>query len=173
MTDGSLTQEQLYERVLADYGAALGRLARGYEPDPHLREDLLQEIHLAIWLSLASYAGRCSLRTWAYRVAHNTAVSRVTRRRGRSPAFLSLDALAEASAPPLPDTADLERTRATLTALIQSLAPLERQIILLYLEELDAAGIAEIVGLSQGNVATKVHRIKRVLAQRFHSRNEP
>lgn len=173
MTEGSLTQELLYERVLADYGGPLARLARGYEPDPHLREDLLQEIHLAIWLSLSSYAGRCSLRTWAYRVAHNTAVSRVTRRRRRAPAFLSLDELSEPQAPPLPDTADLDTTRATLTELIQSLAPLERQIILLYLEELDAASIAEIVGLTEGNIATKVHRIKRVLAQRFHSRNEP
>ena len=173
MTEGALTQEQLYERVLADFAGPLARLARGYEPDPHLREDLLQEIHLAIWSSLVSYAGRCSLRTWVYRVAHNTAVSRVTRRRRRAPALLSLDQLAEPQAPPPPDTSDLDTTRAVLTGLIQSLAPLDRQIILLYLEELDAASIAEIVGLTEGNIATKVHRIKRVLAQRFHSRNEP
>lgn len=172
MTDESPSQEQLYERVLAEYGAALARLAHGYEPDPGLREDLLQEIHLAIWLSLAAYAGRCSLRTWTYRVAHNTAVSRVTRRRGRAPALLSLEELEEVSAPARYDSADLEVTRAKLGELIQALAPIDRQIILLYLEDVDAATSAEIVGLTPGNVATKVHRIKQLLARRFHTRKE-
>ncbi|MQA30858.1 MAG: hypothetical protein GEU82_13670 [Luteitalea sp.] len=55
-----------------------------------------------------------------------------------------------------------------LLALIQSLDPLDRQVILLYLEEVDAQSIAAIVGLSPGNVATKVHRIKQILARRFH-----
>jgi len=51
--------------------------------------------------------------------------------------------------------------------LIQSLKPLDRQVILSYLEGMDAASIGEITGLSSGNVATKVHRIKSVLARRF------
>jgi RNA polymerase sigma-70 factor (ECF subfamily) len=55
-----------------------------------------------------------------------------------------------------------------LLALIQSLDPLDRQVILLYLEDVDAQSIAAIVGLSPGNVATKVHRIKQILARRFH-----
>lgn len=57
---------------------------------------------------------------------------------------------------------------ARLHELIQQLRPLDRQVIVLYLEELDAASIAEITGLSAANVATRVHRIKQVLVQRFH-----
>jgi RNA polymerase sigma-70 factor, ECF subfamily len=49
--------------------------------------------------------------------------------------------------------------------LIRRLAPLDRQVIVLYLEGMSAAEIAEVTGLSAGNVATKVHRIKRVLAR--------
>lgn len=172
MTDGALSQEQLYEQVLTDYGAALARLANGYEPNRSLREDLLQEIHIAIWLSLASYAGRCSLRTWIYRVAHNTAVSHVTRRRGRTPSFLSLDQIADSPDAAGWDTADLGLTRTRLAELIHALAPVDRQTILLYLEDVDAATIADVVGLTPSNVATKIHRIKRLLAQRFHIRTE-
>jgi RNA polymerase sigma-70 factor (ECF subfamily) len=54
--------------------------------------------------------------------------------------------------------------------LIRALRPPDRQVMLLYLEDQDAATIAEITGLSAGNVATKVHRIKQVLTRRFHGR---
>jgi RNA polymerase sigma-70 factor, ECF subfamily len=63
-----------YEEASAAYGAALERLARAYEADPDRRRDLLQEIHIALWRSLEGFDGRCSLRTWVYRVAHNTGV---------------------------------------------------------------------------------------------------
>jgi RNA polymerase sigma-70 factor (ECF subfamily) len=54
-----------------------------------------------------------------------------------------------------------------LSALIQRLKPLDRQVIVCYLEDMDAASIGEITGLSPGNVAIRIHRIKKVLASRF------
>ena len=161
-------QDCLYKEAVATYAAGVERLTRAYEADADRRLDLLQEIHLALWRSFASFDGRCSLRTWVYRVAHNVATSQVTRRRSRAPALVGLDEL-EA----MPDTVDREQTlddrRALdrLMALIHELEPLDRQIILLYLEEFDAAAIGEITGFSPGNVATKVHRLKKLLAQRF------
>jgi RNA polymerase sigma-70 factor (ECF subfamily) len=161
-------QDCLYKEAVTLYAAALERLTRAYEPDADRRLDLLQEVHLALWRSLASFDGRCSLRTWVYRVAHNVATSQVTRRRSRVPAFVGLDAL-EAT----PDSVDREqglddqRALEKMMALIHALEPLDRQIILLYLEEFDAAAIAEITGCSAGNVATKVHRLKKLLARRF------
>jgi RNA polymerase sigma-70 factor (ECF subfamily) len=59
-----------------------------------------------------------------------------------------------------------------LTALIRELKPLDRQLILLFLEGVDADGIAEVTGLSPGNVATKIHRIKNVLIRRFQAGGE-
>src|SRR3954465_8735420 len=73
----------LFERVAAEYAAPMARVARAHEADPSLQQDLLQEIHLALWRSLPSFGGRCSLRTWVYRVAHNVAASHVLRRRRR------------------------------------------------------------------------------------------
>jgi RNA polymerase sigma-70 factor (ECF subfamily) len=63
--------------------------------------------------------------------------------------------------------ADRRHSVDRLLALIQQLKPLDRQVILSYLEGLDAAATAEITGISAGNVATKVHRIKILLAQQF------
>lgn len=170
MTAAGDNQEALYRDVVSQYGAALARLARGYEPDPHLREDLLQDIHVAIWSSLRAFEGRCSLRTWVYRVAHNTAVSRVPRSRRRIP-WVSLDDVVEQQPAALiqPDTQDAALARRQVLALVEQLAPPDRQIVLLYLEDVDAAAIGEIVGLSATNVATKIHRIKKILAARFHA----
>jgi RNA polymerase sigma-70 factor (ECF subfamily) len=96
-------------------------------------------------------------------------ISRVTRRRAYAPTFVTLDELSE-TAVEEDATRALDRRIALerLLALIQSLDPLDRQVILLYLEDVDAQSIAAIVGLSPGNVATKVHRIKQILGRRFY-----
>ena len=158
-----------YEEATAAHGAALERLARAYEADPDRRRDLLQEIHIALWRSLAGFDGRCSLRTWVYRVAHNTATSQVIRRRTNAPTLVGLD---QVEAMPADDNGHLEadqhRAMQQILTLVRALAPLDRQVILLYLEGMDAAAIGDVTGLSSGNVATKVHRIKKILGQRFH-----
>ena len=159
----------LYTEVADAYGAALERLARAYEPDFDRRRDLLQEIHVALWRSLARFKRQCSLRTWVYRVAHNVAASHVLRhRRMNARPLVSLDDI-ESLPEPRDAEADADRTKTLerLYALIQQLKPLEREVILLYLEGLDAASIGEITGISPGNAATKIHRIKKILASRF------
>ena len=169
MVDTAVGQDALYEQAASGYGAAIERLARAYEPDADKRRELVQDIHVAIWRSFANFDGRCSLRTWVYRVAHNVVTSQVLRRRGKTPALVSLDALASTA-----DDHDGERAAdrhlalERLLALVQTLEPLDRRVILLYLEDIDAASIGEITGLSAGNVATKIHRIKQILSRRFH-----
>ena len=171
VTSGARDPDSLYEEVVAEFGAALERLARGYERDPDKRRDLLQEIHVALWRSFGGFDSRCSLRTWVYRVAHNTATSQVLRRRTTAPAFVSLegnDAIADATDGE--QMLDRQRTLDRLYDLIHRLDAGDRQVILLYLEAVDAAAIAEVTGLSASNVATKVHRIKQILVRRFYQR---
>ena len=163
-------QERRYLEAAATFGPALERLARAYERDADKRRDLLQDIHVALWRSLGRFDGRCSLRTWVYRVAHNTATSKTLRTRTKAPTLVaiddSLDSLAERAA----EEQRLDRTRALerLHDLIGRLRPLDRQVMLLYLEQLDAASIAEVTGLSAANVSTRVHRIKQILVRQFH-----
>ena len=169
-TEEVQTQDQLFERASAEFGPAMARLACAYEPDFDRRQDLLQEIHLALWRSFAVFDGRCSLRTWVYRVAHNTATAQVFRRRGKNPsAFLTLeDAENLAAAVDIEETANRERALDRLLALVHQLAPLDRQVMSAYLENLKADEIAEITGLSVSNVWTRIHRIKNLLKQQFN-----
>ena len=167
----SATQDGLYREAAEAYGAALDRLARAYEADPDARRDLAQEIQLALWRSFEGFDGRCGLRTWVYRVAHNAAASHVIRqRRAKSAILVGLEEI-EALPDPKDEQSAADRRMALdrLLALIRRLHPLDRQVILSYLEGLDAAAISDITGISPGNVATKVHRIKTILTRQFHS----
>lgn len=166
---GPSSQRDLYESASAAHSAALERLARSYEMDPDKRQDLLQDIHLAVWRSLETYDARCSLRTWVYRIAHNVATSHVIRqRRRRSHQLVSLDALDTVAADSDAESAvDREMMLERMYTLVQQLTPLDRQVLLLYLEGVDAASIGEITGFSAANVATKVHRIKKIIANKF------
>jgi RNA polymerase sigma-70 factor (ECF subfamily) len=165
------SRERLYCEVAADFGGALERLARAYERNTDRRRDLLQEIHVGLWRSLAHFDGRCSLRTWVYRVAHNVATSHVIRPKRNAPILVGSEHLES-----IPDTNDGEQlinrrlTLDRLYELIRHLRPIDRQVMLLYLEDIDAAAIAEITGLTAGNVATRIHRLKQELTRRFHRR---
>ncbi len=163
-----LSQDEIYLHAAEEYGSSLERLAAAYEADPDRRRDLSQDIHFQLWRSLQRFDGRCSLRTWAYRVAHNVAASHVMRERRR---FFGLVSIEEIEALPTvdsgPSAAEHQIDLTRLMALIQRLKPLDRQIIVSYLEDLDAATIAEITGLSAANVGMRIHRVKKLLAEQF------
>jgi RNA polymerase sigma-70 factor (ECF subfamily) len=164
-----MDRDALYREVTEKHGAALGRLAAGYEAEPERRRDLLQDIHASVWKSLDLFDRRCSLRTWVFRVAHNVGTTHLIRHAGVR--FVELE---EVSAEvDVEEAAGRSLVLSRVLTLIHALSPLERQVIMLYLEGLDALVIAEITGLSPSNVATRVHRIKAVFAKRFHQRGAP
>jgi len=93
----------------------------------------------------------------------------ISQRRSRASAWIGLEEVAAVADPAEGEQAAGRRHSVDrLLKLIQQLKPLDRQVILSYLEGLDAAATAEITGISPGNVATKIHRIKNLLTQRFH-----
>jgi RNA polymerase sigma-70 factor (ECF subfamily) len=165
----SAGQDERYALAAAEFGGAIERLARAYEAEADTRRDLIQDIHVALWRSLGGFDGRCSLRTWVYRVAHNTAASHVQRRRRwRGERSAGVETLEHLAATDDPEAAAGERQALErLMAIIHRLGPPDRQVALLYLEDLDAAAIGEITGLSPGAVATRIHRLKALLARRF------
>jgi len=166
---GKPSAYDLYKSAIAQFGAAVERLARAYEADPEKRRDLLQDIHLAIWRSFEKFEMRCSLRTWIYRVAHNTGATHVYQQRRRSvETLVSLEEMDRADdGSNLQLDAQREIAMERLMELIHQLRPIDRQLMLLYLEDLDMTTIAEIAGISAGNARVQIHRIKSVLVQRF------
>lgn len=167
MSGAETEQNEAYRHAVAEYGGALQRLARAYEANRDQQKDLLQEIHIALWRSFALFDGRCSRRTWVYRVAHNVAAAHVLKgQRYRLNNWVSLEDIDEPSAGDNLERALGERQSLDmLTRLIQGLKPPDRQVMLLYLEDFDAASIGEIAGMSATAVATKIHRIKAALAR--------
>ena len=148
----------------------LDRLSAGYEADPDKRLDLRQEIHLQLWRSFGAFDGRCSLKTWSLRVAHNTAASYVIREKRMNAKLISFEDI-ERTQESVEQPKDIDREKALyeVQQLILKLRPLDRQIIIIisYLEGMDAPSIADITGLTPANIAMKIHRIKKILANRI------
>ncbi|MBN9660193.1 MAG: sigma-70 family RNA polymerase sigma factor [Acidobacteria bacterium] len=169
MSSESGRQDSLYREAAYEFGPALERLARAYEADPEKRRDLSQDIHFQLWRSFQSYDGRCSTRTWVYRVAHHVAASHVIRERRTFSKLVTLEQVEQltdrgSAMAAVQQQADLDR----ITGLIQLLKPIDRQVMICFLEDMDSASIGEITGLSPGNVAIRIHRSKNILAKWFH-----
>ncbi|HET7250252.1 MAG TPA: sigma-70 family RNA polymerase sigma factor [Gemmatimonadales bacterium] len=156
--------EARFDRLLKEHGPALSRLAFGYEKVAAAREDLMQEIALAIWQALPRFRGECSERTFVFRIAHNRGLTHAVR---RPPAHDSLTEEREHIDPrPLPDEhAARAHRRDWLRAAIRRLTPLYREVIMLTLEELSTAEIAEILGITENNVAVRLSRARQSLKQ--------
>lgn len=165
MSESRRALEQQFERILGEHGAAISRLAFSYEAVASVREELVQEMALAIWQALGHFRGECSERTFVYRIAHNRGLSHVWRRR---PTHQPLEELGESEQPvdPRPhpeEQATRTDQRARLMAAIQSLPVTHRQMIVLMLEGLSHAEMAEVMGITENNVAVRLNRARKTL----------
>jgi RNA polymerase sigma factor (sigma-70 family) len=154
-----------FERILGEHGAAISRMAYGYEAVAGIREELVQEIALAIWQALPHFRGECSERTFVFRIAHNRGLTHVWRRR---PPQQSLEELEEIDEPvdpkphPEEQLAQLNQ-RARLMSAVQSLPMTHRQMIVLMLEGFSYAEIGEVLGITENNVAVRLSRARKAL----------
>lgn len=163
----SKEQDDWYGRVAAQWGPALQRVARSCEADPDRRRDVLQDMHVAIWKSHKLFDGRCSERTWIYRIATNVAANHVTRERRRNAPLISLDLADDIPVDDTSNTTEKDLALRKLFDIIDRLGNPDRSVITLYLEGLDAASIGEITGMTPGAIATRISRIKTLLARLF------
>jgi RNA polymerase sigma factor (sigma-70 family) len=157
--------ETQFDRILGEHGAAISRLAFGYETVASVREELVQEIALAIWQALAHFRGDCSERTFVYRIAHNRGISHVWKRR---PPHQPLEEIEESDQPIDPRPHPEEQVaqtgqRVRLMSAIQSLPVAQRQMIVLMLEGLSYAQMAEVLGITENNVAVRLNRARKML----------
>ncbi len=155
----------MFERILKDYEMPLRRLTVSYASEPADRDDLYQEITAAIWTALPRFRGNSSERTWVYRIAHNIAISASLRHRRRTQheTLLRQDVASQLLDP---EAQSLEsEQRLLLIEAVRSIRGLDKQIIVLHLEGLTNGEIAEVAGLTEGAVATRLSRVRAQLAQ--------
>ena len=157
--------EQQFERILGEHGAAISRLASSYEAVAGIREELEQEIALAIWQALPHFRGECSERTFVFRIAHNRGLTHVWRRRPPQQSLEDLDEIDEPADPrPHPEEQAAQTSqRARLMLAIQSLPMTYKQMIVLMLEGLSHREIGEVLGITENNVAVRLSRARKAL----------
>ena len=147
--------------MIRAHGDALERVAWGYVDNGPDREDLMQEILMALWRALPRFRGESSLRTFVLQVAHNRSITFATRRRRF--ADLPEEGL-------LPDPAPLgeerlieAQDRDRLFRAIRRLPEAQRQAVMLHLEGLSQREIAALQETSEGNVGVRLTRARKVL----------
>lgn len=123
-------------------------------------EDIRQEILINLWLGLRQFRGASELSTWVYRVAVNSALMAI---RKYKPKVEMLPF--ELSAADISSESDDNKAEQLLALheLVNMLLPIEKAIVLLWLDEYSYEEIAEIIGIERNNVAAKLHRIKNKL----------
>jgi RNA polymerase sigma-70 factor (ECF subfamily) len=157
-----------FDAWLTAHGGIVVRTARGFATGAD-RDDLEQEILFAIWRAIPAFRGGSSVSTFLYRVAHNAALTWKRAERGRTARELRLAAdlpHAEAAAEPTPET-DTPRRLDRLYEAIHELAPLDRSLLLLSLDGVAYAEMAEIHGISTNLVGVRLNRARRVLTTKL------
>lgn len=161
----SSEQHALFARWQADHAAILHHVANAFATGAD-RHDLMQELLLSLWRSVPGYRGGAHSSTFVYRVAYNTALMW---HRGRANYRKRVDAFeAEAGVTITTDTDRAGRDREMLDlvyARIRSLPPIDRSILLMHLDEIAYAEIAEVLGMSESAVGARLTRIKQRLIE--------
>ncbi len=149
-----------FEAIYNRYAPQIFRVCMGYTNDAEQAKDLVQETFISVWKNLSSFRQQSQLSTWIFRIATNNCLRALEVAKRMPTAELPFN---------MAETGE-ESPQEKLKFLYQCIAELEeteRIIISLMLEDLPQAEIAAIVGLSNGNVRVKVHRIKEKLAKQF------
>lgn len=160
MTD--TVREQRFLALLNANLPALGRLAGSYAGSTGERDDLLQEISLALWQALPRFRGDSSERTFLFRIAHNRCINHIARRRSMdSLQALELDPADESR--PVDQALSQQQDSARLTDAVRRLPVIQRQVIVLALEDMEYNEIAEVLGISESNVGVRLNRARASL----------
>lgn len=163
--------QKSFDQVEKEFGSLIRRIAVSYEADSGSAEELVQDIHFALWLALPSFRGQSSLRTFVARIATNLAISHV-RRSVRSPRPVELSENLPAGGSTPEHQAIAEDQQARLIAAVQALPLSLRQVTLLTLEGLARAEISDVLGISANAVAIRLSRARDVLRRNLETEND-
>jgi RNA polymerase sigma factor (sigma-70 family) len=157
----SLSEKERFIGILRDYRGILTRIIRSYCKNSDDWKDLEQEIIIQLWRALKNYDATYKLSTWIYRIALNVAISHYRRDQKRKNDAPLEEALFHIADDPAQEM--YRERRELLYDIIHKLNEFDRALIVLYLEENSYREIAEVMGMTETNVSTRLNRIKTKL----------
>jgi RNA polymerase sigma factor (sigma-70 family) len=156
--------KDIFLQLIGDNKGIIIKICNSYCRNKSDRDDLAQEIIYQLWRSGHSFDAGQRFSTWMYRVALNVAITFY--RKGVKESMVgSLSGEEEQIAEYTRD--EREEDISKLQRFIYELKELDRALMILYLESKTYREIADILGITETNVATKINRIKEKLKQRF------
>ncbi|MDE6637958.1 MAG: sigma-70 family RNA polymerase sigma factor [Muribaculaceae bacterium] len=154
--------ESLFAETVHAHDAMIRRICLGYAVNPQDLEDLYQDVLVNIWRGMPSFRSESSVSTWVYRIALNTCVSTL-RTRSNRPSHSSLDEVIL-----VPDDSQEKRDAIKdLYECIATLNPIDKAIMMMWLDEYSYDEIADTIGLNRNNVAIRLHRAKEKLRKKY------
>ena len=171
ITMTAIADEEIFTCLLEQHVGIIRKVAFGYTITFADREDLTQEITLQLWRAYPRYSSDRPFSTWMYRIALNVAISFL--RRHTHPVRQTVPLEEHEFADENAQAAETDERLALLRQIIASLAPLDRGLMLLYLEDHSYREIAAVLGITETNVATKLNRLKQRVREEMLKLNRP
>ena len=150
--------ESTFVDLVKKHEGVIFKLVNLYASDEEERKDLVQEIMYQAWKGFGKFEGRSQFSTWLYRICLNTIFTQK-----RKKTLVEFRESLEQIAPVAQESISGSIEARLLHRAIRTLPETDRAIISLHLDGYDNAEIAEIIGLTDGNVRVRLHRIKKVL----------
>jgi RNA polymerase sigma factor (sigma-70 family) len=152
-------KEEFIAKITA-HEAIIYKVCKMYCQQSEDRQDLFQDIVLQLWKAFPKFRNEAKVSTWMYRIALNTAITRL-RKETRRPRPQDIDQ--DILEIPAPDSLAHEEQFISMMQAIDRLSDVEKAITLLYLEDQSYKEIAQVMGISESNVGYKINRIKNKL----------
>ena len=168
----SVAEEEVFLRLVEQHRGIVRKVAAGYARGLADRHDLTQEIMLQLWKAYPRYSADRPFSTWMYRIALNVGISFLRRNTRPIRETVALDEVAHELPYESTATPELDERVAVLQKLIATFDPLNRALLLLYLDDHSYRDIAAILGITETNVATKLSRLKERLRQHLTQTKE-
>lgn len=164
------TDKEKFLNQVAGHKLIIYKICNSYCKNASDRDDLAQEITYQLWKSFTQFNGTVKFSTWMYRVALNVAIT-FYRKTKKNEALVQISNIESELEDTKEDVSEMEKNINSLQKFINELKELDKALMILYLEEKSYSEIAEILGITETNVATRISRIKNKLKQKFATLN--
>ena len=156
-----------FRQVLKEHAALLGRVAATYEANFHMRQELLQEITLAVWQALEKFKGDSSVKTYVLRVAHNKAITHVAyhAKQPRNDSYCEMESPEPSHRPSADEQIDQQQQIQLVLTQVRKMPIQARQVVTMSMEGLSYDEIADVCGISRSNVGVVLNRARKVLME--------